>query len=181
MESKFAVTWPRVKVILLKDAEIYPIPRTSGLPPQVGPLCWGQHLCGQPSCPLAGLSAQTQPLGSRLNPALEQSKSTFSDKPSSYLWVILCCFCVWLGVTLVCFVREWKHKSMATFKLHEIMTGTVTWETILCLSQNCHWWDSMWLWSRCISQTSDVEIPACLSSLCRLFSFYTSFSLSFCF
>lgn len=120
---------------------------------------------------------QTQPLDSRLwskTMFMGQGISTFSEKPNSYCWVILCCFYVWLEVTQVCFVREWKHKSMARFQLHEIMTGTMTWETILCFFQSCHWWDFIWLWLRCISQASDVELPACLSSLCRVaFVFYT--------
>lgn len=173
VESNF--TWPRGKAILLKHTEICSICRTSELPAQVGDLCWGQFQCGHSDralCPDTAFRLQAEILFTG------QGINTFSDKPNSYCWVILCCFCVWLGVTQVCFVREWKHKTMADFKLHEVMTETMTWETILCFFQSCHWWDFIWLWLKCISQASDVELLACLSSLCRLaFLFVLFFSL----
>lgn len=145
-------------------------PQKVWVPSQVGHFAEGSSSCTDRAlCPDTAFRLQVKTM------FVGQGISTSSDKPNSCCWV-MCCLCVWLGVTQVCFVREWKHKGMTAFKLHEIMTGTMIWEIILRFFQNCHWWDFIWLWLRCISQASDVELPACLSSLCRLvFLFILSF------
>lgn len=180
-ESKFTATWSRGKVIFWKHAEIHPIPRTSELLPR-WVLCWGQFQCGQPSCSLTGLSVQTQPLDSTLKPCFgTKHKHIFSHAQLTPLGDV---------VLLLCLTGSDPGVFCKRMNTHEHGNSQTSWN----YDRDCDLRDYPVFFPELPLMGFHVALVEvhftnqwCGNSslsfliLQTFFSFYTYFSLSFCF